>query len=83
MGAALFHALVTLVVLLLAQLLILLGYMPILMVAALLEERDGLMQRARVDLPAPLGPTTAVMERSGTCSDSPFSTALSRPSAVR
>ncbi|MBI2248695.1 MAG: MASE1 domain-containing protein [Brevundimonas diminuta] len=32
---------------LLAQLLILLGYMPILMVAALLEERDGLMQRAR------------------------------------
>ena len=42
-----------------------------------------LMQRARVDLPAPLGPTTAVMERSGTCSDSPFSTALSRPSAVR
>lgn len=32
---------------LLAQLLVLLGYMPILLVAALLEERDQLMQRAR------------------------------------
>ncbi|EKY25072.1 ATPase/histidine kinase/DNA gyrase B/HSP90 domain protein [Brevundimonas diminuta 470-4] len=32
---------------LLAQLLVLLGYMPILVVAALLEERDQLMQRAK------------------------------------